>query len=86
MRVIIPLLILGIVFAAGYIAGMYTRPKAGPKLTRPERKELAELRELKTVARTTAAQHTDVYPELARIVQDEDERTDRKIDKIRADS
>lgn len=88
MRLLVPIIIVAVIFGAGYLMGRYAGSKAstGPKLTRPERKELSELRMLKGVVRSTAAQHSDVYPELARIIQDEVETADRKIDEIKAEA
>lgn len=85
MRLIIPIIFIALIFAAGYIMGMYSGSASskGPKLSRPERKELSELRSLKSTVRSTASSHMELEPNFARIILDEVDKTDKAVDTIR---
>lgn len=83
-RLILIIVIVGAVFAAGYFMGMYTRPSRSPKVTRPERQELSALRELKSSVRSLASSHIELDPNLSRIILDEVDKTDKAVDRARA--
>ena len=82
-RLLIIAIILGVVFLGGYLLGKYASgPNTGPKLTRPERKELTALRNLKSTVRSTASNHVELDPNLSRIILDEVDKTDKQLDTI----
>lgn len=82
MRLLIPVLIIGMIFFAGYVMGSYRR-NSSPKLTRPERKELATLRSFKSGVRSTASDHYELEPNFARIIMDEVDKADKELDNAR---
>lgn len=82
IRLLIPLIIvLALAFYAGYATG--SRNQTGPKLSRPERKELTALRALKSTVRKDASQHQLLDSPLAQIILDEVDKTESEIDNAR---
>jgi hypothetical protein len=82
-RLIIMLVILAVIFFAGYMLGKIQRPSQAPKLTRPERNELSALRGFKSTVRKTASNHMVLDSSLAQIILDEVDKTEKELDNVR---
>jgi hypothetical protein len=86
VRFLLIVLILGMIFFAGYVMGKYAnRSATQPKLTRPERKELSLLRSFKSNVRQTASNHMVLDSQLAQIILDDVDNTEKELDRVRSE-